>query len=102
MQSLGEPSVNHNDNSTLKYSRAERPNALSSTGWLIRGGTRCPQRVAKTDAAQPPDICAFSPKAAIVFGRSRSTLAPVLSSSSGEADPPLVSFLHRSSFLHGF
>src|SRR5438552_17043871 len=56
MQSLGEPSVNHNDNSTLEYSHAEGWNALSSTRCLIRGGTRCLQRVAKTDAALPPDM----------------------------------------------
>src|SRR6266513_6524047 len=73
MQSLGEPSVNHNDNSTLEYSRAEGWNALSSTRCLIRGGTRRLERVAKTDAALPPDICAFSDKADIVFRRSRST-----------------------------
>src|SRR5207249_9821321 len=74
MQSLGEPSVNHNGNSTLEYSRAEGWNALSSTRCLIRGGTRRLERVAKTDAALPPDICAFSDKADIVFRRSRSTL----------------------------
>src|SRR5437764_4324816 len=87
MQALGEPSVNHNDNSTLEYSRAEGWNALSSTRCLIRGGTRCLQRVAKTDAALPPDICAFSDKADIVFRRSRSTLPPCQISSSEKSLP---------------
>ena len=34
---------------------------------LREGGTRCLQRVAKIDAALPPDICAFSDKPDIVF-----------------------------------
>jgi hypothetical protein len=40
----------------ISFVFARRWNVLSSTRWLIRGGTRCLQRVAKTDAALPPDI----------------------------------------------
>src|SRR5438874_10276859 len=64
--------------------------ALSSTRCLIRGGTRCLQRVAKTDAALPPDICAFSDKADIVFRRSRSTSPDIVFR---EVDPDHLLFI---------
>ena len=49
------------------------------------------QRVAKIDAALPPDICAFSDKPDIVFSR----LRPRLRRAKGEADPPCQNFDER-------